>query len=176
MCVDAYLPAGKKLSDYIREEAGGKDLASLSEEERDVVIDQVGKRLPEECKVRVQAATAEGYHTYCFDCDATMCENEVEYPDDPDWDELQVKTAEDFLEQHPDLGVDKYKLWGSTRRYICIDVLSEDPDRESDYLVFKLPDGKQIRITYSSTEMINMMGQVEAQFILGLYRKLHTHQ
>lgn len=174
VCVDEYLPSGKKLIDVIRETEGKRDLDCLSEQERRAVFNEIDKRLPEECKVRVQATTAEGYHTFCFDCDSTMCENEVDYLDNPNWDELHDKEAQDFLKQHPELAADRYLLWGSTRRYICVNILSEDPTNEADYKEFALPDGRRVRISYYSREMINMMGQDASQFILDQYRKLNT--
>jgi hypothetical protein len=100
-----------------------KECVDLGKEEE---IDFVEKRIPKEAKVRVHAQTPEGYLTYCFYCDSTMCGNRVEYPEDPNWDEIHLEMVREFLLAHPEWGVEKFMLSGSTRHTAFVDVVSPE--------------------------------------------------
>jgi hypothetical protein len=105
-----------------------KDFDNLSREQQEEIHQKMFKLIPEEAKVRVHAQTPAGYFTYCFGCEATMCGNEVEYPEDSDWDKLHKEKARKILSQHPEWQVESFQLSGSTRNRICIDVISQDPE------------------------------------------------
>jgi len=83
------------------------------------------KAIPQEAKVRLHAQTPEGYLTYCFYCDSTMCGNSFDYPKNPDWDRIHFELTKEFLIKHPELKVEKFMLSGSTRHTIHIDILGE---------------------------------------------------
>lgn len=173
VCIKEYLPSGKAYIDVVQEVLGDKKYDDLLEEEKDALIEKVDKLLPEEGKTRVQAETPIGYFTYCFDCDGTMCMNEVEYPDDPNWDEKYLIEAEKFLLEHPELEIESFTLFGSTRRYINVDALTENPEKEGQFLTFSLSDGRKIFINYSSRETIYLLREEEGKKIIEHYRKLH---
>lgn len=88
-------------------------------------LGSLGKVIPEEAKVRIHTETPEGYLTYCFYCDSTMCGNSFDYPKNPDWDEIHFELAKQFLTKHPELKVEKFMLSGSTRHTVHIDTLGE---------------------------------------------------
>ena len=84
------------------------------------------KAIPKEAKVRVHAQTPEGYLTYCFYCDSTMCGNSFDYPENPDWDKIHFALAKEFLMRHPELKGEKFMVSGSTRHTVHMDVLAEE--------------------------------------------------
>jgi len=86
------------------------------------------KTIPPEARVRVHAKTPSGYFTWCFGCENTMCGNEVEYPENPDWDKIHKEKAKEILLTHPEWKVEEFKLSGSTRNRVVIAVISSDPN------------------------------------------------
>lgn len=124
------------------------------------MIKKVESQMPEESKTRIHAKTPNGEITFCFDCDSTMCGNEVIYPENPNWDEAYIEEAKQILQTHPDfknLGITHFVLIGSTRRYIQIDALVENPEQEGKLYVTRLSDGREVRVTCTTREMINRM-------------------
>ena len=87
-------------------------------------VEFIEKRIPKEAKVRVHAKTPEGYLTYCFYCDSTMCGNEFEYPEEPNWNEIHLETVREFLLAHPEWEIEKFMLSGSIRHTTWVDVVS----------------------------------------------------
>jgi len=59
------------------------------------------KEIPEKAKVRVHTKTSAGYFTWRFGCEGIMCGNEVEYPENPDWNKIHRVKAREILLQHP---------------------------------------------------------------------------
>jgi len=93
----------------------------------DTQMDEICRRLDEQTRedafVRVQAETEQGYLTFCFFCDSTMCCNEVEYKDNPDWDVLQKEQALRYLTLHPEWNAIGMVMSGSTRHRVVFDLL-----------------------------------------------------
>jgi hypothetical protein len=121
------------------------------------------------------AETPEGYLTFCFDCEATMCLNQVDYPDDIDWDKEHIKFTEEFLKKHVEFNVESFRLFGSTRRYICLDILSSNPDLEGLVKEVAIDNDRKVKINFTSKEFINLIKTHDpehAKELLSLYRNL----
>lgn len=90
---------------------------------------------PPEAFTRVHAQTSLGYLTFCFYCDNTMCCNEVQYQEDPNWDrdESHKKTAYEVLKKLQKLRglkITKFLLYGSTKWRICIQAVIAKGEQE----------------------------------------------
>lgn len=69
---------------------------NLNPTEKEKNFQKIDGLIPDEAKTRVQAETSFGQFTYCFNCDSTMCMNEVEYPENPKWDEIHREEAKKY--------------------------------------------------------------------------------
>lgn len=124
VCVDDFDPDyGRKFSETYPD-----NFSSLSPDEQKEIQDRMDRLIPREAKVRVQAETPAGYFTWCFNCECTMCCNEVDYPEDPNWDQLHKEKAHGIILHHPEWSVSKFALNGSTRNRVAIDVIANDPN------------------------------------------------
>jgi len=94
-----------------------------SDSQMDEIIRRLDEQTPKGAFVRVQAETGQGYLTFCFFCDSTMCMNEVEYLDNPDWDRLQRERASRYLVLHPEWNAIGVVMSGSTRHRVVFDLL-----------------------------------------------------
>lgn len=116
---------------------------------------------PHRARTRVQAQTDLGYLTFCFYCDSTMCCNEVEYPDNPDWDELHKERARRFLiEYHPEWEVESFILSGSTRWIINIDVLAGENSTLTGFWEGEF-EGYAIFVICSDPQLLQRLGLLE---------------
>lgn len=129
VCVEDFYP---EFSEKL-EEIYPKNFDELPEEEKEKIHQKMQELIPEEAKVRVHANTPAGYFTWCFGCESTMCGNEVEYPENPDWDKIHQEKAREILRSHPEWKISKFILSGSTRNRISIDVISDDPNLQSHF-------------------------------------------
>lgn len=118
----------------------------------DTQMDEICRRLdeqtPEETFVRVQAETGQGYLTFCFFCDSTMCGNEVEYPDSPDWDGLQKERALRYLELHPEWNGIGIMMSGSTRYRVVFDLLVPAGQRDPQFVTDEF-EGHFVQISFT---------------------------
>lgn len=119
--------------------------------EPDTKMDEICRRLdeqtPKETFVRVQAETEMGYLTFCFFCDSTMCGNEVEYPDNPDWDRLQKERALRYLGPHPEWNAIGMVMSGSTRHRVVFDLLVPAGQREPQFVTDEF-EGHPVQISF----------------------------
>lgn len=87
------------------------------------ICDRLHALAPAHAVTRIQAQTAEGYHTFCFFCDSTVCMNTVEYPDNPDWNQIHTGLARRFAALHPEWQAKGIRMTGCTRHIVVFDVL-----------------------------------------------------
>lgn len=156
VCITDFYPEFfQKLSEIYPEES---DRLSLEEQK---IHQEMDSLIPEQAKVRVHAETSTGYFTYCFGCESTMCGNEVEYPEDSNWDEMHKEKAKEILLSHPEWPISEFSLSGSTRNRICIDVISSDP--EFKFHQFDIDD-IHIAISPVSEVILRHIPQIKEQF------------
>lgn len=157
VCVTDFYPEfSQKLSEiYPRE------FNSLSPNEQQKIHQKMVSLIPEQAKVRVHAETSAGCFTYCFGCESTMCGNEVEYPEDSNWEEIHKEKAREILLNHPEWPISQFDLSGSTRNRICVDVISRDP--EFKFHQFDIKD-MHISISPVSKEVLRHIPQIKEQF------------
>ncbi|MBU0880156.1 MAG: hypothetical protein ABIJ83_01525 [Patescibacteria group bacterium] len=157
VCIDDFYPEFfQKIS-----EVYPKEFELLSSDEQQKIHQKMNSLIPEQAKVRVHAETLAGCFTYCFGCESTMCGNEVEYPENSDWNELHKKRAREILLNHPEWPINKFNLSGSTRNRVCIDVISSDP--EFEFHQFDIDD-MHISINLVSETILKNIPQIEEQF------------
>lgn len=127
------------------------------ETQMDEICRRLDEQTPEEAFVRVQAETELGYLTFCFFCDSTMCGNEVEYPDNPDWDHLQKERARRYLALHPEWNAIGMVMSGSTRHRVVFNLLVPAGQREPQFVTDEFEDHFiQISLTPEDYQMLRL--------------------
>lgn len=139
----------------------------------DTQMDEICRRLdeqtPEETFVRVQAETELGYLTFCFFCDSTMCCNEVEYPDNPDWDRLQKERALRYMELHPEWNAIGIVMSGSTRHRVVFDLLVPAGQWEPRFVTDEFEDHFiQISFISEDYQMLRLHPEIR-----GIYKSIN---